>query len=334
MATAEQIKALLQSHAQGDDDRFLSISMQIAAHAARRGQGKLAEEIRGIIDQAKARQDHPAEPVPIVRPSGELAGLIAASYPKQRLSDMVLDAATREHLDCVVTEYRQRHRLHERGLSPRRKLLLIGPPGTGKTMTGAALAGELHLPLLSVRLESVLTKYLGETAAKLRLIFDAMTRTPAVYFFDEFDAIGSDRGQSNDVGEIRRILNSFLQFLEQDNSDSLIVAATNFVGLLDLALFRRFDDVIEYELPEPEHAEQLIRNRLAGFGIDHLAWAQMRPAFGGLSYAELARACDQAAKDAVLADEPGVSTTNLLRALKKRRRTHRRKREGGKRKHG
>ena len=200
-------------------------------------------------------------------------------------------------------------------------------------MSGAALAGELHLPLLSVRLESVLTKFLGETAAKLRLIFDAMTRTPAVYFFDEFDAIGSDRGRQNDVGEIRRILNSFLQFLEQDNSDSLIVAATNFAGLLDLALFRRFDDVIEYQLPKPEHAEQLIRNRLAGFGIEHLAWAQIRLAIGGLSYAELARACDQAAKDAVLADEPGVSTASLLAALKKRQRTHRRKREGSKRKH-
>ena len=117
-------------------------------------------------------------------------------------------------------------------------------------MTASVLAGELGLPLFQVRLDGLITKYLGETAAKLRQIFDATSRTRGVYFFDEFDAIGSQRGIPNDVGEIRRVLNSFLQMIEQDRSLSLVVAATNHPGILDSALFRRFDDMLHYELPD------------------------------------------------------------------------------------
>ena len=119
----------------------------------------------------------------------------------------------------MIDEYRNQDKLREHGLSARRKLLLVGPPGCGKTMTASALAGEFKLPLFSVQLHGLITKFMGETAAKLHVIFAAMTQTRGVYFFDEFDAIGADRGNRNDVGEIRRVLNSFLQFLEQDDSE-------------------------------------------------------------------------------------------------------------------
>ena len=104
---------------------------------------------------------------------------------------------------------------------------MIGPPGTGKTMSASALAGEFNLPLFEIRLDGLITKYMGETAAKLRLVFDAIAEMRGIYLFDEFDSIGAQRSMMNDVGEIRRVLNSFLQFIEQDKSDSLILAATN-----------------------------------------------------------------------------------------------------------
>jgi len=173
--------------------------MQAAAHEARRGHTKIAQELRSLIDDdAKSRSS-----------AIELKGAIPLVQPK----------------------------------------------------------GELKLPLFTIRLDAVIIKFMGETAAKLRFIFDAMSQTRGVYFFDEFDAIGARRAAANDVGEIRRVLNSFLQFLDQDGSRSLVFAATNHAELLDPALCRRFDDVIEYALPDSEIALGILQDRLAG-GVD------------------------------------------------------------------
>ena len=320
MATADQLKAMLRSYVDEDADQFLTVSMQIAAHAARRGQGKLAQELRDLIDEAKRRSAQPAigRTVPIARPAGELADLLQVNYPKTQLVDMVLANSAIQALERVLMEYRQQEKLRTHGMSARRKLLLVGPPGSGKTMTAAALAGELNLPLLGVRLDGIITKFMGETASKLRLVFDAMMTTRGVYLFDEFDAIGGDRGRRNDVGEMRRVLNSFLQFLEADDSDSLIIAATNHQESLDPALFRRFDDVIRYGLPEADHIERLAKNRLNMFRLNHVRWNDVRDAATGLSYAEVSRACSEAAKTAVLRDLADISTDLLASALKER----------------
>ena len=128
MATAEQLKALLKSHAEGDEDRFYSIAMQLAAQAAKQGHGRLAQELRELVDRAKARPDSGRGPVPLVQPRGELSGLLSVGFPKVRLADMVLDARVRSRLERVLLEYRQQTKLRSRGLTPRRKLLLLGPP--------------------------------------------------------------------------------------------------------------------------------------------------------------------------------------------------------------
>ena len=227
--------------------------------------------------------------------------------------------ATANALTRVIREYRSQERLRSHALSARRKLLLVGPPGCGKTMTASALAGELKLPLFSVQLHGLITKYMGETAAKLHLIFGTMTETRGIYFFDEFDAIGADRGAKNDVGEIRRVLNSFLQFLEQDDSDSLIIAATNYVAMLDEALFRRFDDVVRYNRPDAEQTVQLIRNHLQTFLGKQSDWTSVRDAAAGLSHAEIARACDDAAKNCILSDREKIDVQTLATTLAERR---------------
>jgi SpoVK/Ycf46/Vps4 family AAA+-type ATPase len=320
VATAEQLKALVRSYTEGDDARFLSVAMQIAAHAARTGKEKLAQELQALVDEAKKRRPLEVRPrsVPFVRPDSDLAGLVTATFPKIHLADMVLADDTLGHLNRVVLENRQADRLMAHGLPPRRKLLLIGPPGSGKTMTASALAGELSMPLLAVQLHALISRFMGETAAKLHLVFDAMLRTRGVYLFDEFDAIGGRRAAANDVGEIRRILNSFLQFLERDDSDSIVIAATNLVEMLDGALFRRFDDVIRYDLPSEDMAKSLVQNRLAAFDITALVWPSLLSATHGLSHAEITRACDDAAKDAVLAERAAITTENLAAALARR----------------
>jgi SpoVK/Ycf46/Vps4 family AAA+-type ATPase len=322
MATAEQIKALLRSYSDADGERFVSVAMQIAAHAARTGKGRLASELKELIQDIRGRQTSVkmGGAVPIVRPSGELASVLSASYPSTRLSEMVLAAEQTDALQQVVLEYRQKTKLSEFGLCSRRKLLLIGPPGCGKTMTSHALAGELKLPHFAVQLHSLITKFMGETAAKLHTIFEAMQETRGVYLFDEFDAIGSERAAGNDVGEIRRVLNSFLQFLEQDESDSLVIAATNCVGMLDEALFRRFDDIVRYGRPDEAAVRKLIQNRLASFAAHRMPWKKIIAAAIDLSHAEICRACDDAAKDSVLKDKCTVAPAKLVYSLEARKR--------------
>jgi SpoVK/Ycf46/Vps4 family AAA+-type ATPase len=319
MATAEQLKALIRSHTEGDDERFSSVALQVAAHAARTGHTKLAQEVRDIIDEARPRTIRRPGPVPVVQPRGELAGLLSAAFPSVRLAEMALEPTLERILLRVLREQREREKLREHGLEPQRKLLLVGPPGTGKTMTASMLAGELGLPMFTIQMHALMTRFMGETAAKLRLVFDAIQQTRAVYLFDEFDALGADRAMGNDVGEMRRVLTSFLVLLEQDASDSLIIGATNHADALDRALFRRFDAVITYELPSAKEAVDVMQTRLALLPTSDVDWQAAANAAQGLSHGELVMACQVTAKDVILDAEPGVTTAHLVRSLHERR---------------
>jgi AAA+ superfamily predicted ATPase len=322
MASADQLKALLKSHIESDDSHFFSVALQIAAHEAKLGHGKLAEEMRVLIDGAKTRrtaESIPRKTIPISQPRGELSNLLEVSYPKARLADMVLDETVATGLKRIILEQRNFNKIRGHGLTPRRKLLLLGPPGTGKTMTASVLAGELNIPLFLVRLDALITKFMGETAAKLRQLFDAISDIRGIYFFDEFDAIGSQRGLSNDVGEIRRVLNSFLQMIEQDSSNSLIIAATNHPELLDYAVFRRFDDVIEYGLPQRDQIIALLKARLVNFKVRNPRWNSLAATAEGLSYADVARAAEEAIKDAIIHDQQNFTLADLEKTLEERK---------------
>ncbi len=325
MATAQQLKALIESYTEHNADRFLSVASQIAAHAARAGKTKLAEELRKLIEDAHRKQKTQptgSKSIAIAQPTGDLSGLFAASYPKTRLSDMVLDAELKQRLERIVFEYRQVDQLESHGLSPRRKLLLVGPSGCGKSMTAATLAGELNLPLLTVQFHILISKFMGETAAKLNIIFESMKQSRGVYLFDEFDAIGAHRHTGQDVGEIRRVLNSFLVFLEQDDSMSIIIAASNLETFLDNALFRRFDDTLRYSQPTSSMTRQLIENRLSNFSIKRLGWKSVLNAAEHMIHADIVKACEDAAKEAVLNERKQIRTSELKRALLQRHRPY------------
>jgi SpoVK/Ycf46/Vps4 family AAA+-type ATPase len=321
VATNDQLKALVKSHADGDDPQFYSVAMQVAAKAARAGQEKFAQEMRDLVDELRkssAATSRIASVVPVSQPRGELASLLSVSYPDARVADLVLPGDVSDGLKHVLLEQRQRDVLARHGLTPARRVLLIGPPGTGKTSTARVIAGELGLPLFAIRLDTIITKFMGETAAKLRLIFDALVETRGVYLFDEIDALAGDRTAGNDVGEIRRVLNSFLQFLEEDTSESLIVAATNHPQLLDSALFRRFDTVMSFPLPNDEVVREVIRNRLSGFRKSNLSWKRVFEAARGLSHAEISVASENAAKRTVLSGRSQILTNDLVSALEER----------------
>ena len=300
MATAEQIKSLIRSYGSEDTDRFYTIALQVAAHEAMQGHSTLAHEIRELIDK---KRQFTKESLKVIPYHPDLKNLVLTEEPTFSKSSLVIDSVVSDRLDKVIHEYYQQNKLKKHGLSHRRKLLLVGLPGTGKTMTAKVLAHELHLPLYTIQVDRLVTKFMGETSAKLRQLFDLMEFQHGVYLFDEFDAIGSERTLDNDVGEMRRVLNSFLQFIEQDNSDSIIIAATNNPQLLDHALFRRFDDVLEYHLPRESERKQLIGNVLGTFQNAKFAWNKVILASEGLSHAEIVHACIDTIKDAILSDK-------------------------------
>lgn len=311
-ASADHIKALVRSHAEGDDAQFYAVAMQVAARAARQGHHRMAAELKELVDDAREKAPT-AGVTSIARPKGELADLVTASFPEVRLRDLVAPDNVRSSIERVIHEQRQRHQLVAHGFPPVHRLLLEGPPGVGKTLTAGVIAHELALPLLTIRLDSVFSKYLGETASKLRTLFDAIEVQRGVYLFDEFDALGADRA-GNDVGEARRILNSFLVFLEQASPESIVIASTNHPGLLDKALFRRFDLVIAYSLPDSSDAVKVMRSRLGPIGKG-LPWASLKRCTAGLSHAELVKAAEAAAKRALLAGQERVTAEDLVGAL-------------------
>lgn len=323
MATQAQLLSLVRSFAERDDARFQTLALQLAAEAASRGNRKMADQIRLLIQDARDRAAGQVEvsggPIPVVRPRGELAGLVAASYPLTRLDDLVLDDETLRRLRRIVNEHRNRSKLATHGLKPRRKFLLVGPPGTGKTLTASALAGELSLPLFMILLDGVITKYMGETSSKIRLVFDAMKTTRGVYFFDEVDALASKRLMGNDVGEARRMLNSILQMLDEDNSDALIIAATNHPELLDPAIFRRFDSAIEYKLLPRDRIREVFIKALSVFDLTTVDWVKVDALASGMSQAEIVRATEDAARSAVLNNDAQINTTILLDAVRERK---------------
>lgn len=324
MAAAEHIKNLIKFFGDGDDDRFYSVALQIAAHEAKQGHTAVAQELKVLIEKAKKSREYQfldrSKTIPILQPKRELKELIDVFQPKIRLKDMVLDEAVKQSLNRVLREQKNWDILQKFSLQPRRKLLLTGPPGCGKTMTAQAIAGELGVPVFIVRLDGIVSKYMGESIAKLRQIFDAMPENRGVYLFDEFDSIGSHRNQGQDVGEIKRILNSFLINIEKDQSNSIIIAATNWPESLDKALFRRFDDVIEYPLPSKKEIVNTFEKCLQGFEVEgDLDWLELGELSFGMNYSEITSVSEDAIKEMILEGKEKISKKDLVEAINRRK---------------
>ncbi len=320
MSSAKQILALVRSRAEGDEEAFYSIALQIAASEARQGRRETAEQLRAEIDKARASQSRGASvPIQFASPRGNIEGLVEMRNPRFKLKDVVLAPDLLSRFNDVLRQQRRRDWLREHGRYPSRRVLFVGPPGSGKTMTAEAVAGELQLPLFVIRLEGLITRFMGDTASKLRVIFDETKRRRGVYLFDEFDAVGGRRTATNDVAEMRRVLNSFLQFMEEGNStDSIILCSTNHPSLLDRALLRRYDQVLEFDAPTDDQIKKLISSNMAPLKAKALAWKKLLAEAHGLSQAELVRAVDDAVKTAILDQRAVLNTEDVLTRLRER----------------
>jgi SpoVK/Ycf46/Vps4 family AAA+-type ATPase len=310
------LKVLLQSHAEGDETSFRKAALQLAASESAAGHARVADDIRAIIARMPSTTGRKAGPiVDIAAPRGELADILEGGHRDERLRDIVLTPEVRELLLRIISENRSRARLERFGVSPRRRLLFHGAPGCGKTLAAAVLAGEMGLPLMTVRFDALFSRFLGATAVQLRAVFAEMPRRPGVYLFDEFDAVAKARGDSQDVGEMNRVVTAFLQLVDADVSGSILVAATNHVELLDRAMFRRFDVIIPFDKPTREQVANLLKLRLSSVGLGDQACEHLARAADGRSYADVARACDDAVRTMALDEREAISERDVTRAL-------------------
>jgi|SRR5690554_3861861 len=322
MAAADQIKSLIKSFSEGDDSRFYATAMQIAAAEARKGHQELAEELKKIIQESKKSRINQGalKRMPVNSAQKELNDLLEFTRPDDKLKDMVLSLKLKKSIQRILDEQREVEKLRQHNLFPRKKLLLTGPPGCGKTMTSRVIANELGIPLFVIRLDGLISRYMGESIAKLRLVFDTMKEFRAVYLFDEFDSIGTTRNQGNEVGEIKRVLNSFLLQIEKDDSNSLIIAATNMPENLDEALFRRFDDIITYPLPTEEQIFKYYNRELSNInGIDESIIQSLSRKSIGLNFSDLEKICQDFLKNIIIYGKEKSDVGFLLETINSRK---------------
>lgn len=308
----ESLKLLLLAHVNGDEDAFRKAALQLASAESGAGHIRIAQELREILAKMPAQA---LKVVDIAQPRGELGDVLEGGHRQERLANIVLASDRRELFERILRENRSRPRLEKFGVAPRRKILFHGPPGCGKTLGASVLAGEMGLPLMTVRLDGLFSRFLGATANHLRAIFAEMPRRPGVYLFDEFDSVAKSRGDAHDVGEMNRIVTAFLQLTDADRSHSILIAATNHAELIDRAMFRRFDVIVPFELPEEAQVEAMLRLRFSAFELSTQVLKAAAKAAMGMSFADIARTCDDAIRTMALAERETLDPLDVQLAF-------------------
>jgi AAA+ superfamily predicted ATPase len=303
MARSDLLVSLVKAGTAGDKRSFLTAAEAVIAEERAKRHDVLADRLTKAI-QPNGHSNGAGNESAIVAANSAQRGkdFIAEVTPRRRLEDLILPLAARESVDELIEEQRRADVLRAHGLEPRSRILLVGPPGTGKTTLAEALAEAVAVSLFVVRYESMIGSYLGETAARLKRVFDYARTTPCVLFFDEFDAIGKERGDIHETGEIKRVVTSLLMQIDELPSYTIVAAATNHPELLDRASWRRFQVRLNLPLPTQKELSSYIEAFMGHLG-EPLAVTPLSIArsLGNISYAEAEQFCLDVKRRQVLA---------------------------------
>ena len=304
MSNGKLLRQLIRSGAEGDLDAFRGVAKQVIAEERQKQHHLLAKDLEEILYGHSNGPSSPAlrnlaATIPEDRERG--IGLLVVREPAKGLGDVVLSQENLSVVKEILREHNRAEVLRAHGLRPSDRVLFCGPPGCGKTLTAEVIANELGRPLAIVRADSVVSSFLGETGANLRKVFDFVSACPMVALFDEFDALGKEREDASEHGELRRVVNAVLQMLDFYQGRSLVIAATNHEGMLDTAIWRRFEEVLFLEPPTVTQLRRLLNIKLRGvrreFSIDDVTG---RGWFKGATHADVERTLRRAVKEMVL----------------------------------
>ena len=321
MARGDLLKKLFISHISKNDNDFKSVAENIVREELRKGNSLLAKDLQKILDADASlflnRPDpiNPTFNVPVDTDHG--SKLIDVIIEKRRSSEIILKEEKRNQVKRILEEISHAELLNAHGLKPRSKILFCGPPGCGKTLCAKILASELGFPMAYVRFDALITSFMGETASNLRKVFDFVSEGSWVLLFDEFDAIGKGRNDPNEHGELKRVVNSFLQQLDRFKSSSLLIAATNHERLLDTALWRRFDDVIYFQRPDRGEIADLINLKLRNFPHKKLEAEVYAESLVGTSHSDIENICLDSIKSSLIQGRDEVTTENFEASVRR-----------------
>lgn len=279
---------IIRSHSEGEE-AFRQAVERLASDEDRKGNSALALEIRKAARGQRAHHDDSRGGMATVQSAdaGPDPELITVMEPDVSLDDLILDDDVRDRLGEVIDEWRCRDRLPE-GIGPTARLLFTGPPGCGKTVTAKAVARALGMDVAYVRLDGLISQFMGQTGANIRRIFDEASRMGALLFLDEFDAVAKTRADSLDVGESKRVITALLQNMDLHADDVMVIAATNMPELIDPAVARRFDLVLGFGRPDASRRERMIESYASDHGLSNdIDLGAFVGCTAGMSYTEI-----------------------------------------------
>jgi SpoVK/Ycf46/Vps4 family AAA+-type ATPase len=312
MARGELMKKLLASY--GRDDEFRAVAEQIIMEEEQKNNRVLARSLRQTLDHAANRPPRAKGLAPLIQFPDAANDFVERVEPEHTKADIVLSKENVRIFAGLMQEFRRADVVRRHGLPVRSKLLFCGPPGCGKTLCTEVFAGELGMPLFVVKLDRLISSYLGETASNVRKIFEFARKQPCVLFLDEFDALARSRDDASEHNELRRVVNSLLIFIDRIRPKGFLVAATNLESALDPAVWRRFDEVIWFEKPDREMAERFLTLKFKNVetAFDPITYAAD---LVGYSYAEIERICLQAIKTAIIERRKDVTEQDFRHAI-------------------